>query len=175
MNAVLAVTRKPELLRRVETWIKRLDTTNTGRSAIHVYHVKYGEARQIARVLNDIFGGGGTGSSSPALDSASGQIAPGSGLSSSSSGGGALSRLSASPNSPNSRSSGGAGDYDWGRGHAARLRRGFLLRRKAAACSTVQRAAPAASPAHAAEALAAEPAACWMAYASPPTPSTIRC
>lgn len=109
MNAVLAVTRKPELLRRVETWIKRLDTTSTGRSAIHVYHVKYGEARQIARVLNDIFGGGGTGSSSSVLDSASGQIAPGSGLSSSSSGGGALSRLSASPNSPNSRSSGSAG------------------------------------------------------------------
>lgn len=95
-NAVLAVTRKPELLRRVETWINRLDTTNTGRSAIHVYHVKYGEARQIARVLNDIFGGGGTGSSS-VLDSASGQIAPGSGQSSSSSGGSALNRLSASP------------------------------------------------------------------------------
>ncbi|MBY9027819.1 hypothetical protein K7459_29630, partial [Pseudomonas fluorescens] len=29
MNAVLAVTRKPELLNRVETWIRRLDTTNT--------------------------------------------------------------------------------------------------------------------------------------------------
>jgi general secretion pathway protein D len=106
MNAVLAVTRKPELLRRVETWINRLDTTNTGRSAIHVYHVKYGEARQIARVLNDIFGGGGGAGSSSALDSASGQIAPGSGASSSSSGGSALSRLSASPTG---QSSGGFG------------------------------------------------------------------
>ncbi len=94
MNAVLAVTRKPEVLRRVETWITRLDNSSTRRTAIHVYHVKYGEARQIARVLNEIFGAsGGTGSSSP-LDSASGQIAPGSGLSSSSSGS-ALSRLSA--------------------------------------------------------------------------------
>ena len=104
MNAVLAITRKPELLRRVETWINRLDTTNTGRSAIHVYHVKYAEARQIARVLNDMFGGGGTGSASSGLDSPSGQIAPGSGLASSSSGGSALNRLSAT-----GQSSGGIG------------------------------------------------------------------
>lgn len=96
MNAVLAVTRNADMLHRVETWINRLDKTNTGRSTIHVYHVKYGEARQIARVLNDFLGGGGAGSSS-ALDSASGQIAPGSGVSASSSGGSALSRLSASP------------------------------------------------------------------------------
>ena len=67
MNAVLAVTRKAELLRRVETWITRLDNTNRSRSAVHVYHVKYGEAKQIARVLNDVFGGG-AGSSS-AIDS----------------------------------------------------------------------------------------------------------
>ena len=106
MNAVLAVTRKPDLLRRVETWINRLDNTNTGRSAIHVYHVKYGEARQIARVLNDVFGGGGGAGSSSVLDSASGQIAPGSGQSSSSSGGNALSRLSAGPTG---QSSGGFG------------------------------------------------------------------
>jgi general secretion pathway protein D len=98
MNAVLAVTRKPELLSRVETWIHRLDTTNTGRSAVHVYRVKFGDAKQIARVLNDVFGGSGSsGSSSSPLDSPSGQVAPGSGLSASSSGGSALNRLSASP------------------------------------------------------------------------------
>lgn len=98
MNAVLAVTRKPELLSRVETWIHRLDTTNTGRSAVHVYRVKFGDAKQIARVLNDVFGGGGgSGSSSSALDTPAGQIAPGSGTSASSSGGSALNRLSASP------------------------------------------------------------------------------
>jgi len=92
MNAILAVTRKPEVLRRIETWIGRLDNTNNARSSIHVYYVKYGEARQIARALNEIFGGG-AGSSSSTFDSASGQIAPGSGLSSSSSGS-ALGRLS---------------------------------------------------------------------------------
>lgn len=112
MNAVLAVTRKPELLNRVETWIRRLDTTNTGRSAVHVYRVKFGDARQIARVLNDVFGSSSSsGSSASPLDSPGGQVAPGSGLASSSSGGSALSRLSASPN----QSSGGFGSNSGGR------------------------------------------------------------
>jgi general secretion pathway protein D len=95
MNAILAISRNPEVLRRVETWIRRLDNADTGRSAVRVYRVKYGEARQLARLLNDIFTGGGGSSST--LDSAAGQIAPGSGFSSSSSGGGtsASSRLSA--------------------------------------------------------------------------------
>ncbi|WP_156456759.1 type II secretion system secretin GspD [Bradyrhizobium sp. CCH5-F6] len=112
MNAVLAVTRRPELLKRVETWIRRLDTTNTGRSAVHVYRVKFGDSKQIARVLNDVFGAGGSaGSSTSPLDGASGQIAPGSGIAASSSGGSALSRLSASPN----QTSGGFGSSAGGR------------------------------------------------------------
>ncbi|MCP3401800.1 type II secretion system secretin GspD [Bradyrhizobium sp. CCGB20] len=117
MNAVLAVTRKPELLRRVETWIHRLDTTNTGRSAVHVYRVKFGDAKQIARVLNDVFGGGGASgsSASSALDSSAGQIAPGSGLAANSSGGSALSRLSASPTGQ----SGGFGSNSRGAASAA--------------------------------------------------------
>jgi len=95
-NSVLAVTKRPEVLRQVETWIHRLDTTNTGRSAVHVYRIKFGDARQIARVLNDVFGGSGSsGSTASLLDTAAGQVAPGSGLASSSSGGAALSRLSA--------------------------------------------------------------------------------
>jgi general secretion pathway protein D len=70
MNAILVVTRKPGMLRTVETWIRRLDATDTARASVHVYHVKYGEARQLARVLNDIFTGGGS------LDSAAGQVGP---------------------------------------------------------------------------------------------------
>src|SRR5215469_16317129 len=108
LNAVLAVTHRPELLRRVQVWISRLDKTSPARSAIHVYRVKYGEAAQIARVLNNIFGGGqgGAGSSSN-LDEASGEIAPGSGMSSSSSATSALSRLSASQSGSTSGSSAG--------------------------------------------------------------------
>jgi general secretion pathway protein D len=96
MNAVLAVSRKPEALRRIETWIHRLDIADTGRSSVHVYRLKYGEARQVAQVLTSVFGGGGGSSSSSQLDSAAGQIAPGSGLyASSSSSNSASSRLSA--------------------------------------------------------------------------------
>jgi general secretion pathway protein D len=74
MNAILVVTRKPDMMRTVETWIHRLDATDTARAGVHVYHVKYGDARQLARVLNDIFVGGGG-----SLDTAAGQVAPRSG------------------------------------------------------------------------------------------------
>ena len=61
-NAILAITSKPNLLRTVETWIRRLDTADPTRIAVHVYRVKFGEARQMARVLSEIFSGGGSGS-----------------------------------------------------------------------------------------------------------------
>jgi len=83
LNAIMAVSKKPELLRTAATWIKRLDHADTARTSVHVYRVKYGEARQIARVLTDMFIGG---SSSGLLDSADSQIAPGSGASATSSG-----------------------------------------------------------------------------------------
>jgi general secretion pathway protein D len=81
MNAILVVTRKPEMLRAAETWIRRLDAADTARTGVHVYRVKYGEARQLARVLNAVFvtGGGGGG-----LDNGPG-VAPGSGLATSTS------------------------------------------------------------------------------------------
>jgi general secretion pathway protein D len=83
LNAILVVSRKPALLRTAATWIKRLDSADTGRTSVHVYQVKYGEARQIARVLSEMFIGG---SSAASLDTAGNQIAPGSGLSATSSG-----------------------------------------------------------------------------------------
>ncbi len=66
LNAILVVARKPDLLRSAETWIKRLDAADTARAGVHVYHVKYGEARQLARVLNDVFVGGGGAFETPA-------------------------------------------------------------------------------------------------------------
>jgi general secretion pathway protein D len=75
LNAILVVTRKPNLLKTAETWIHRLDAADTARNGVHVYQVKYGEARQLARVLNDIFVGGGGSFDTPAN-----QVAPRSGL-----------------------------------------------------------------------------------------------
>ena len=79
LNAVMVVTKKPGLLRTVESWIRRLDRADSTRTSVHVYKVKYGDAKQMARVLTDMFGGGSSGS---LLDSADNQIAPGSGTSS---------------------------------------------------------------------------------------------
>ncbi|HZR71939.1 secretin N-terminal domain-containing protein, partial [Bradyrhizobium sp.] len=80
LNAIMVVTKKPGLLKNVETWIRRLDRSDSTRTSVHVYKVKYGDAKQIARVLTDMFGGGSQNSS--LLDSADNQIAPGSGTTS---------------------------------------------------------------------------------------------
>src|SRR5262245_6879682 len=75
LNAIMVVSRKPALLKTAATWIRRLDRADTERTSVRVYRVKYGDARQIARVLTEMFGAG-----SPASpDSADNQLAPGSG------------------------------------------------------------------------------------------------
>jgi general secretion pathway protein D len=76
MNAILAVSSKPGMLKIAEKWIRRLDNADTAGSGVHVYRIKYGEARQLARVLNDIFLGARASSFD---DASSNQIAPGSG------------------------------------------------------------------------------------------------
>ena len=87
-NSILVVTRKPEFLNRVSSWIKRLDKSGSAGTGVKVYRMRYGEARQVAALLNDIFLGGGSG----ALDSSTNQLIPGGGLVASSSGqtGGAI-------------------------------------------------------------------------------------
>jgi general secretion pathway protein D len=95
LNAIMVVSKRPDMLRTAATWIKRLDREDTARTTVHVYRVKYGEARQIARLLTDMFIGS---SSSSLLDSADNQIAPGSRTSATSSG----DRLSLNPNSSSS-------------------------------------------------------------------------
>lgn len=99
LNAILVVSRKPALLHTASTWIRRLDQADTARTSVHVYRVKYGEAKQIARVLTAMFIGG----LSSSLDSADNQLAPGSGSSLTS----GIDKLSANANSPSS--AGGSG------------------------------------------------------------------
>jgi general secretion pathway protein D len=103
LNAIMVLTKKPEMLRTAATWIKRLDRADTARTGVHVYRVKYGDARQIARVLTDMFLGGG---SSNLLDSADNQVAPGSGTSATTS---STDRLSLNGNAASSGMSGFAG------------------------------------------------------------------
>jgi general secretion pathway protein D len=74
-NAILAVSKRPDLLRSVSTWIGRLDQSGNAGTGVKVYRMRYGDARQVARLLNDIFVGGSGGQS----DSPMNQLAPGAG------------------------------------------------------------------------------------------------
>jgi len=76
-NAVLVVAAKPELLQRAQRWIARLDAPSADSSGVKVYKLRYGDAKQVAKLLNDIFSSGGAATS----DSAANQIAPGAGSS----------------------------------------------------------------------------------------------
>src|SRR5579864_8384510 len=102
LNAVLVVTRKPEYLKTVATWIKRLDDSDTAGVNLKVYRLHYGSAKQVAALLNEIL----VGRSAGGLDTAQSQIAPGGGVSIASSGG-PLSALSAQP--PTAMAQAGAG------------------------------------------------------------------
>jgi len=92
LNAILVVTRKPEYLKTVATWIKRLDDSDTAGINLKVYRLHYGSAKQVAGLLNEIL----VGRSAGGLDTAQSQITPGGGVSIASSGG-PLSALSAQP------------------------------------------------------------------------------
>ena len=96
LNAIMVVSRKPALLQTAATWIHRLDRADAERTSVRVYHIRYGDARQLARVLNDMF----VGSASSSLDSAENQVAPGSGGTTSS----VADRLSFNTNASNSSS-----------------------------------------------------------------------
>jgi general secretion pathway protein D len=92
LNAILVVSRKPDYLKTVATWIKRLDESDVSGVNLKVYRLHYGTAKQVAGLLNEIL----VGRSSGGLDNAQSQVAPGAGLSVASSGG-PLAALSAQP------------------------------------------------------------------------------
>ena len=98
MNAILVVSRKPEFLRAAGQWISRLDQSDTAATNLRVYRLHYGDARHVAALLNEVF----LGRASSGLNSANGQIAPGAGLTTSTSG--PLAALSAQPPSSNAAS-----------------------------------------------------------------------
>lgn len=78
LNSILVVTRKADLLRTAASWITRLDRADTVSTGVRIYRVKYGDARQIASILNDVFAGRSTSGS----DSAANQIVPRAGVTS---------------------------------------------------------------------------------------------
>lgn len=81
LNAILVVARKPELLKAAQNWIKRLDNSEIASTGVKVYRVKYGDARNLAKLLNEMFIG-----TSASVDATSNQLAPGAGLTTTTSG-----------------------------------------------------------------------------------------
>ena len=97
LNSVLVVSQKPEYLKRAALWISRLDRGDMEAANLKSYPLRYGNARTVVALLNDMLlgtsGGAGAG-----LDSGTSQIAPGSGVSlSSSPGGNPVAQLSGLP------------------------------------------------------------------------------
>jgi general secretion pathway protein D len=81
-NAVLAVTRKPGLLKTIATWVARLDKAGTAGTSVRVYRMRFGDAKEVAGLLNEVF----TGSGDSGLDSPTNDLVPGAGGISTSSG-----------------------------------------------------------------------------------------
>ena len=77
LNSILVVAAKPELLRVAARWIYRLDEPSTSSASVKVYKVRYGDAKQIAQLLQQIFvtNGGEVSAESP-----TNEIAPSSGV-----------------------------------------------------------------------------------------------
>jgi general secretion pathway protein D len=84
LNAILVVSQKPEYLKRAQTWIARLDRSDTEGVNLKSYPLRYGNSKVVVAMLNEmLFNQSATSSST--LDNASSQVAPGAGISTSSS------------------------------------------------------------------------------------------
>ena len=55
LNSILVVASKPELLRTASRWISRLDEPSTSNASVKVYKVRYGDSKQIAQLLQQVF------------------------------------------------------------------------------------------------------------------------
>jgi general secretion pathway protein D len=62
LQAILVVSPRRNLIERARTWVHRLDNENPDLEAsVHVYRVKYRDARKLAQLVSSLFGSGGGG------------------------------------------------------------------------------------------------------------------
>jgi general secretion pathway protein D len=73
MNAVLAISKSKQSISRVATWISRLDRMNDLGVRVRVYHLRNADARRVASLVRDAFGGTGGATGLGVTD----QVAPG--------------------------------------------------------------------------------------------------
>jgi general secretion pathway protein D len=62
MNAVMVVTKNPNLLKQTTQWVERLDRSDNSGTSVRSVRLKFGNAAQIVKVLNGIFTSGRSGS-----------------------------------------------------------------------------------------------------------------
>ena len=75
LQAILVVSPRRNLIERARTWVHRLDNENPDLEAsVHVYRVKYRDARKLAQLMTSLFGSGGGGI---AGEEAGDQVEPG--------------------------------------------------------------------------------------------------
>ncbi|WP_234679604.1 type II secretion system secretin GspD [Bradyrhizobium monzae] len=84
LNSILVVSQKPEYLKRAQTWIARLDRSDTDGVNLKSYPLRYGNSKLVVSMLNEMLFNQ-SAASNTTLDSASSQVAPGAGISSSTS------------------------------------------------------------------------------------------
>lgn len=68
LNAILVVSRRREAVELVRTYVNRLDRDSSMSAGIKVYHLQYAQAKNVASVLNDMFGSGASSSEKDALE-----------------------------------------------------------------------------------------------------------
>jgi general secretion pathway protein D len=77
LNAVLAIAQSDRMIRNVKTWIDRLDRADYDNTTVRVYKLRFGNAKQVAAVLKDVFTGQSSGLSTTGNSDLS-QLTPGS-------------------------------------------------------------------------------------------------
>ena len=105
-NAVLVVAARPALLAAAQRWVERLDSGNVSGAGVHVYKVRYGEAKQMAGLLNTMFGNAGAAGETDANSTAPGSGSKTLSATSRLTGGGPSSSNSSSTAPPNSTGGG---------------------------------------------------------------------
>jgi general secretion pathway protein D len=73
MNAVMVVAKTPKLLEQTTQWVQRLDRSDSD-TTLRTYRLKYGNAPQIAKILNELFP---SQQSAGTKDTPANQVAPG--------------------------------------------------------------------------------------------------
>ncbi len=96
LNSVLVVSQKPEYLKRAALWISRLDRADMEAVNLKSYPLRYGNAKIVVTLLNDMLVGQSSGIGG-SLDNGISQIAPGAGVSLSSSSTNPVAQLSGLP------------------------------------------------------------------------------